>query len=120
MVDGVMMVQELEERFAALAPGETLIYHVGALAYECEERRPNGIHGFSDRARALRALAIAARRLGTPRHAVAVMPLNGQAPKAADYGLGLGFLTQRRIGEPGTVFHVGAFEYRITKAREPQ
>ncbi len=91
--DEWMPAAHLERLFRDAGPGEIIIYHVGRLA---EDRQG------STRLSRTAALAM---RLGCPRNVeVAIRPWSVHA----EYGLGLGFLTQKRLGSK-------VFEYRIQK-----
>ena len=96
-----MTLQEFEERFAAAAPGEIIVYYTGHLAQAIELN-------FT-----LSQIARTARELGTPKDCCIFFPLRDYPQRRQQYGLGKGYLSQRRIGSPKDRI----CEYRITKAR---
>ena len=91
--DEWISARQLERLFGDAGPGEIIVYHVGRLA-EDRELSPR-----MDRTADL------AMRLGCSTNVeVTMRPWSVHA----EYGLGLGFLTQKRLD-------TGVFEYRIQK-----
>ncbi len=91
--DEWISARQLERLFGDAGPREITVYHVGRLA-EDRELSPR-----------MNRTADLAMRLGCPTNVeVTIRPWSVHA----EYGLGLGFLTQKRLGP-------GVFEYRIQK-----
>lgn len=90
----VMTPEEFERRAQQIWPGKSFEYFYGYLA----EAAPNSAVG---------KLALVARKYGTPKDGFVRM--RGVETYRANRGLGLGHLTQERVGE-------GTFVYRFTKA----
>ncbi len=91
--DEWMPARQLERLFGDAGPREIIVYHVGRLA-----------EGRELSSRLCRTAALA-MRLGCPTNVeVTIRPWSVHP----EYGLGLGFLTQKRLGP-------GVFEYRIQK-----
>ena len=91
--DEWISARRLERLFGDAGPREIIVYHVGHLA-EDRELSPR-----------MGRTADLAMRLGCPTNVeVTMRPWSVHA----EYGLGLGFLTQKRLGP-------GVFEYRIQK-----
>ncbi len=91
--DEWISARQLERLFGDAGPREIIVYHVGRLA-EDRELSPR-----------MGRTADLAMRLGCPTNVEVTMRPWSVHP---EYGLGLGFLTQKRLGP-------GAFEYRIQK-----
>lgn len=91
--DEWISARQLERLFGDAGPREIVVYHVGCLA-EDREASPR-----------MNRTADLAMRLGCPMNVeVTIRPWSVHP----EYGLGLGFLTQKRLGP-------GVFEYRIQK-----
>ncbi len=91
--DEWISARQLERLFGDAGPREIVVYHVGRLA-EDREMSPR-----------MGRTADLAMRLGCPTTVEATMrPWSVHS----EYGLGLGYLTQKRLGP-------GVFEYRIHK-----
>lgn len=98
----------------ALRPGESMVYYRGELGHDgvpqlISEMTPAQIDAAMVPARAVRTLALAMLQAGT-RIGEQVFAEPGQTGGRAIRGLGLGHLTQRRVGKL-------CFEYIFTRAR---
>ena len=90
---------EARSRVRAMKPGEALIYHIGELGRDA---------GLDVEIRRLQCVLLEA---GTPSgHPIYVDEQHNKRVKAS-FGLGLGTLTQRRLG-------AGMFEYIFTRGRK--
>lgn len=94
----IMEPNDFVEKFYALVPGESLVYHKGVLSHD---RRVDG---------EVEAIACMALRFGTPKGKIYKLYTELRKSTDSDFGAGIADLSQRTLAD-------GVFEYVITKRK---